>query len=829
MDAEAKCTWNFQRMAGLDQVTLRTAEELRHLKDLDPKLWMILSCPSSGLEFDPRTLTLIDSDGDGRIRTAEVLAAVEWTCARLADPAALVDSPGSMPISAIDTSGESGRQLAATARSVLMRCGKPEDGALSQEDVEAAMAGATQNTFNGDGILPPLPELGEDMCSFVNDALRVAGGVTDASGKAGIGLPQAEAFMVSLDQWRNWRRALAEAPRPLGDATEEAWRLSLRLKGKLDDYFLRARFAAYVPDSAAVLSAEESLKATAAQTAISEESLADLPLARVTGDEPLTAKTGFNPAWADDMARFFALIAPLLPEKDRLSRDDWQAVQAALAPFAAVEEQKPAPTQAPDTTVPPAGSMDELSDERVDALLSGDLMDRFARLVAEDTAASAALEDIAELERLVLYYLHLHRLLMNFVSFYDFYSLRADTMFQAGTLYIDGRSCRLCLPVQDVATHATLAVYSGLCLLYCSCTRTQGGETMNIVAAMTAGDANLLINGRHGVFVDNQGRDWDATLVKIVQNPISLREAVMAPYKRLGRMITEQITKFATTRQNKFMADAGKQAAAPDPQAAKAPFDVGRSAGIFAAVGLALGAIGTALGSLGNALFSLQWWQFPLLILGIFLVISGPSVVMAWMKLRRRTLGPLLDASGWAVNSWLPINFRLGRALTSQAKLPPNIRRGTVDPLAEEERPHLRAAVLALIAVLVLALAGGAWWWTHRTAAVPEAEKAAVQTEQTGKPDAKAPAKTQAKKTAVKGEKTAGSEAAKPAPEAGKADAAKSGAPKAEAGTEAPKAGTPKADASKADAPKPDASRADAPKADAKPAQEKPEAPAKGK
>ena len=59
--------------------------------------------------------------------------------------------------------------------------------------------------------------------------------------------------------------------------------------------------------------------------------------------------------------------------------------------------------------------------------------------------------------------------------------------------------------------------------------------------------------------------------------------------------------------------------------------------GIFAAIGLALGAIGTALASIAAALFSLAWWQFPLLFVGIFLCISGPSMFLAWLKLRRRT------------------------------------------------------------------------------------------------------------------------------------------------------------------------------------------------
>lgn len=116
---------------------------------------------------------------------------------------------------------------------------------------------------------------------------------------------------------------------------------------------------------------------------------------------------------------------------------------------------------------------------------------------------------------------------------------------------------------------------------------------MNIVAAVTAGDSNLLIPGRHGVFVDTQGQSWEAVLVKLVDNPISIRTAMFAPYKRFGRMITDQLEKLASSKDSALMSDASKSIdkLTADAQKEAKPFDIGRSMGIFAAIGLALGAI----------------------------------------------------------------------------------------------------------------------------------------------------------------------------------------------------------------------------------------------
>ena len=78
MPNHAAFNWKFHRIGGLDQVTLRTPEELLHLNELDPKLWVALSCPIDKLQFDARTLELLDADKDGRIRRCWPKAVRSW-------------------------------------------------------------------------------------------------------------------------------------------------------------------------------------------------------------------------------------------------------------------------------------------------------------------------------------------------------------------------------------------------------------------------------------------------------------------------------------------------------------------------------------------------------------------------------------------------------------------------------------------------------------------------------------------------------------------------------------------------------------------------------
>jgi hypothetical protein len=299
------------------------------------------------------------------------------------------------------------------------------------------------------------------------------------------------------------------------------------------------------------------------------------------------------------------------------------------------------------------------------------------------------------------------------VNFADFYSRREKAVFQAGTLYLDERSCDLCLRVEDAAKHGTMAALSRTYLAYCDVVRKGSGEKATIAAAFTDGDSDNLMVGRNGVFFDRKGNDWDATISKMVENPISIREAFWSPYKKVVRFVESQIEKMAAAKEKAVEASAQAKvegaatavaAGAPPPK--KEPFDVAKFAGIFAAIGLALGAIAGAITGLVATVAKLAVWQIPLAAAAVVLAISLPSMVLAWLKLRQRNLGPLLDANGWAINAKAKINLPFGRSLTAVAKLPPGSQRDLSDPYAEKNAGRNAAFAAALVAAALVS----AWW-----------------------------------------------------------------------------------------------------------------------
>ncbi len=708
--------WRFFSAGGTDQVRLDNAGDILSLDALDKKLWVALSCPVKGLELDTKTLALIDTDKDGRVRAPEIVAAVKWIAARLKDVSEIKNGASELPLKSINDQCDEGKRALASARQILTNLGKADAPTISVDDTMDTARIFAQTKFNGDGIVPADSSEDAAVQGVIQNIIDCLGGALDRSGKTGVTQDKLDQFFTELTAYDNWKQtAEKDAAKilPLGEGTDAALQVLLAVKPKVDDYFARCRLAAFDERMVAAMNRQESdfLALTTKDLSFSASEVSGFPLARVAMDKPLPLKEGINPAWADSMAKFQKeVVRPILGEKTSLRVEEWIDLGARFAAYQAW------------TTAKAGGAVEKLGLARVREILSSKTRKTIGELIARDKALEAEAGAITEVDQLVRYYRDLYQLLNNFVSFADFYSRKRKAVFQAGTLYLDGRACELCVRVDDMARHGTLASLSKTYLAYCDCVKRGGSEKMTIAAAFTGGDSDQLLVGRNGVFFDRAGNDWDATIVKIIEHPISVRQAFWAPYKKVAKMIEDQLEKSAAARDKAMQekAQAGMAATAQGvqegkPTVAQQAFDVGKTVGIFAAIGLALGAIGTAAAAILGAFMTLPLWQKPVALVAIMLLISGPSILIAWLKLRQRNLGPILDANGWAVNGRVKINIPFGGALTSVAKLPPNAERTLDDPYAEKS--HAKGWIT--LAVVIILAACAAWYW-HSTTKKPE-------------------------------------------------------------------------------------------------------------
>lgn len=729
--------WSFFRAGGVDQVVLRTGDDLKNLASLDQKLWVALACPTKGTEIEERTLDLVDTDHDGRIRPPEVLGAIEWCTKVFKSLDLLLEKGQDVPLASLNKESDEGKAVLASAKRILKDRGKKEATEISLDDVLDMEKVFVATRFNGDGIVPAESAGDDAVRSAIEDVMAAVGSVTDRSGKPGVDQKLCDTFFEQAAAVVAWNaEGAAEGLRPLGDATGAAAAAYADVSAKIDDYFTRCRLAAYDAKAVTALTVTEAELAALSQRSLAAttEDIARLPLARVEAGRALPLEAGVNPAWTDKLARFVKEgVSPLLGgARTTLTESDWSTIKAKLDPFVAWNARKP------DTGTA------KLEVSRLEALLAGDAKKEIAALIEKDASLEAEYAQIASVEKAVRFRRELSRLLHNFVNFADFYRGKGAS-FQAGKLFLDARTTELVVPVADAGKHAALAGLSSAYLVYCDCTR-PSGEKRGIVAAFTAGDTDNLMVGRNGVFYDRKGLDWDATITSIIENPISIQQAFWSPYKRLVRLIEEQVAKRAAEKEKASSgeiegaatavttADQAPPAAAPGaaaPGAAPPAEEKKVDVGTVAAIGVAAGALATFLTAVLTKFLDLGIWM-PLGVLAVLLAISGPSMLIAWLKLRRRNLGPILDANGWAVNNRAKINVPFGTSLTSLASLPEGSGRALDDPYAEKPTPWKLYVFLAILVGAALAwvmgkvdpyLPDGAKASTvlHRAAAAPPA------------------------------------------------------------------------------------------------------------
>src|ERR1700722_14744597 len=335
--AKSEHTWKFFRAGGVDQVLLASAADLVHLHALDQKLWVALACPVEGLELDPRSLKLLDTDDDVRLRPPDILSAIAWLKDVMVDLADLFDPSDEVPLASISSRTAPGRDILAGAKLILKNLGKPDAQSITLADVSSTEKIFASTKLNGDGIVPPESADDDDTAKAIADIMAVMGSVPDRGGQPGVDLPRVDAFFDQASAYVAWVDAgTALAPRsPLGEATGAAVEALSLVSAKVDDYFARCRLASFDGRASAALNPSEAELAelsTRVLTADSED-VAKLPLARIEAARALPLGDGVNPAWSARVADFGRkTVAPILGgARIALTEREWASITSTFS------------------------------------------------------------------------------------------------------------------------------------------------------------------------------------------------------------------------------------------------------------------------------------------------------------------------------------------------------------------------------------------------------------------------------------------------------------------------------------------------------------------
>lgn len=691
----------FRRIGRAHHLEIRTAEDLRGVLELDEALWVATSAPVDSFHCDPVLLGYLDADADGRIRTFEVRLALSWLLAQLRDTDEIAPANVSLPLAAIDPETADGRRMRRAFAKMLRHLGAPETARLHLDQVREFRRIEEKKSVSEAGVV--LPEAGgsEEVHAFLREILDKAGGEPHPSGRPGVTRAELKQFMdearAYVDWWAEAHPAAADAATealPLGEATFEAWRLYRDIRDKIDHFFALDRASRFDPRlEKRGRPLDRDLDAADVSSAAAVDAYLDLAsLALPRGESELAIEGETNPLYRDKLVALRrGVLGPLLGDgADKLTESQWKEVRRVLEPHGAWLARKP------------AGKVAELGVDRLRQILSSpELAESVDRLVAESEATTLALDNVRLVEKLILYKAHLLSFVNSYVSFPDLYDPARRALFEVGSLVMDGRRFNLAVRVPDRKKHAEVSVKGNMFVLYVELSsKSELPVPFEIALPVTAGGRGNLYVGKRGIFDHVDGRQLDAVVVDIVENPISLAEAVRAPFKRLGRILTGKIEKLTAKAEDQLDASTAETlehvqtAIRKDAATAAANRPVGN---VLAGGGIAVAALGSSAAFVTKTLAGLDWktivGSLAVAVLGLMI----PITLVAYLKLRKRDLSTLLEGSGWGIN---------GRMLLSRAQIRYFTERPSFPPGARGVRRRSWLWWLAVLAAAALV----AWW-----------------------------------------------------------------------------------------------------------------------
>ncbi|MEZ4392540.1 MAG: hypothetical protein R3A48_15745 [Polyangiales bacterium] len=702
----------FKNYGGIYQFALQSEHDLARIEELDLARWAATSAPLKDLQIDDTLRGYLDPDGTGRMRAAQLTEARDWLFARLAKRDAVGAKKATLALDAFAKEGD-GLKLRAAAERVNRDQGAADAKSIELAVVQGFKSGYAKLLANGDGVIPPGPVEAEDLKGFIAEIIPVVGSKPDRGGEAGVDAALVERFKSEGAKWIEWNGKRAEAS-VWGDDTQAALDLVTSFEARVDRYFLQCELLRQQAATAEGLRLkEDDLRALhGGDTAALSTHLTDAPLTSPVASGELDLDAEVNAIHA---AGFASLVEKVLrrakPELRALTRDSWAEVRGVFDGYRAWLAARP------------ADPFDTLGEARLRELLASDLPARALELIATDSAAQAEIDLIDQLEKLLLLCRWIIDIGNNFVNVSGIYDRRVPNLVDVGSLVIDARRLEFCMKVSDVAAHKAVASASRCYLIYADIFEKEGGpKSYQIVAPVTGGERGRLRVGKRGIFVDKHGKQWDAQIKEIVENPISVREAAFAPFRRaadfIGNKIEEWIGSAADSQQASLAssteagvarARASAERAGAAPTAAPAGATAARAAAppkeglnvnsLIVGGGVALAGIGAVVASLFGALTSLTGW---IAILGVALAVLAISALAGWVKLRKRDMGLLLEASGWAMNVHMKVTARVAPLFAFTPDLPKSAeidKRDVLPPVPGEGRVK-RLLTLLLLTVL---------------------------------------------------------------------------------------------------------------------------------
>ncbi len=654
----------FEKLGRSFHFTIENHKDLRAVLDLDEALWIATTAPVSTLKADPVFLELLDSDQDERIRAEEIKDGIRFLFKHLSDPSVIRPNNLCLSLATIDTTTELGEKIRFSAGNILNRL-QANNASIDLQQIRTAREEVLKGGLDQAGIVLPGAASDITINQYIEDIVKTVGGREHQGGKIGVDADNVAEFMAECRQYLDWwlaagevRSAAATTIFPLGDRTADGYAVFHSLIKKFMQYFLLCDIKKLNPEllSQAMETPEGNFALNIFDVEQAQAYLKNAPLGRLNSDGILDPAKDLNPYFHKTIEQFFSqVVKPLLGrDMTTIDKDAVQSLQEIFAPYRAWSEKKP------------SVRVSVLEPEIIQKYLSDNsYRRRLEALIEESHRTAFVLENIRELERLVLYQAYMLPLVNSFVSCPTLYDPQQRAVFEQGTLVMDGRHFTFAVKVDDREQHIEISKGSNIFVIYCELFHADGQSSCEIAVPVTSGNRGNIHLHTWGIFNDIDGNELHAKVIDIVENPISVREAMADPFIRISRAFFSRLGEFSSKAEERLFHK--KEKVKVDK---KKDIPTG---GVLAGGGLAVAALGSSFAFITKTLAHLQPKTVVLALLVASALIALPAGISAYYKLSRRDLSTILEGSGWGMNTRMKLTRKQAMGFTYRPDYPSKV------------------------------------------------------------------------------------------------------------------------------------------------------------
>lgn len=666
---------------GSYQLDIKSVEDLEALNFIDEAFWMATSVPTFSLNCSDDFIKVLDKNKSERVLSSDLRESVLLLLDVLKNYDRVNAKSNALALNDFSDSPKA-QELKEAFKEILSNLGKAESDELTLEDLRNVNGILKNGLSNGDGIIPADHIEDPELQNFVKDIILCLGSADDVNGIQGIGKPRLETFLTAAKDYLAWKDSKDYNPEilPLHEKTADAYKVFSDIRPKINEYFRLCQQYKYAETLGqkyilATCGPEKNSSLEQAADYLKENSIAPL-----NSDCELRLDAEINPYYTSSLIdlREKILNEFLARPANTLIESDWKNVCDIFLPYEdwlATQKGK---------------EVKSLDDEKLRTYLNSGFPGKLEELIAEDKELGHKLKIRVQLEEIIILQKEVIDFCNNFISFPHLYNPEKRAMFEAGHLVIDGRIFNFNIKIKDVDQHAKLAKRSGIYVMYIEITGAKEDGKYYICTPVTSHRLGLLGVDKRGVLFDLNGKEWDAKVVKVLDNPVSLTEATLAPFKKFCQMIIDAVDKISSGTEKhleKQIGSTGQDLQKNLTTVPKGPPEPSKETSSATARDLMVtgsvtfAALGSSFAYITSTFTGMNW-EHRLSAFGIGLMaIILPVMFVSAIKLYRRNISSILEASGWAMNAHMRLTNQLAKILAPKPDAPGKLFRKKRDIL----------------------------------------------------------------------------------------------------------------------------------------------------